>query len=118
MIDSFIIIPKNLSNYFSFFSDTFVTTQLCENDRLFLTRKTSIVRQLCNPLYRQTVKYLTSDVSRRILVTKVFTRMSPETKYDSQDLSEECMGIASIDIDKLEMRQLLVGWYKLFPANS
>ena len=28
---------------------------------------------------------------------------------------EECIGVAQINIDKLMMRQLLVGWYKLFP---
>ena len=47
-----------------------MTTQLCENDRRFLTRRTGIVRQLSNPNYSQTVKYLTSDVARRILVGK------------------------------------------------
>ena len=47
-----------------------MTTQLCENDRRFLTRRTGIVRQLSSPNYSQTVKYLTSDVARRILVGK------------------------------------------------
>ena len=73
------------------FTDTFVTTQLVEEDRCFLTRRSAIVRQLTNPLYRHTVKYLASEAH------------------------EECIGVAKINIDKLVMRQLMVGWYKLFP---
>lgn len=77
------------------------------------------MRQLTNPLYRQTVKYLASDVSRRGLVASVWARDPPEIKYDPTGMTlegEECMGVATIDIDKLAMRQLLVGWYKLFPC--
>ena len=32
-----------------------------------------------------------------------------------QHVVEECIGVAQINIDKLMMRQLTVGWYKLFP---
>jgi hypothetical protein len=88
-----------------------------EGERRFLTRRTGIVRQLTNPLYRQTVKYLTSDVSQRGIVATVWSRPPPEIKYDPNIMmeAEECIGSAIIDVDKLGMKQLLVGWFKLFP---
>lgn len=89
-----------------------------EEDRRFLTRRTGIVRQLSNPIYRQSIKYLASDVSRRSLVATVWSLPPAEIKYDSlghQIHVEECIGAAQINIDKLMTRQLLVGWYKLFP---
>ena len=102
------------------FSDTFVTTQLAEEDRQFLTRRTGVVRQLTNPIYRQSVKYLASDVSRRYLVATVWSIFPPEINYDGSiggngQKQEECIGLAQINIDKLMPRQLIVGWYKLFP---
>jgi hypothetical protein len=63
-------------------SDTYVTTQLMEEDRRFLTRRTGIIRQLTNPIYRQNIKYLASDVSRRCLVATVWSLPPPEIKYD------------------------------------
>ena len=62
--------------------DTYVTTQLMEEDRRFLTRRTGIIRQLTNPIYRQNIKYLASDVSRRCLVATVWSLPPPEIKYD------------------------------------
>ena len=89
-----------------------------EEDRRFLTRRTAIIRQLTNPIYRQSIKYLSSDVSRRCLVTTVWSLPPPEIKYDpigGHHVVEECIGVAQINIDKLMMRQLVVGWYKLLP---
>ena len=101
-----------------------MTTQLCENERRFLTRRTGIVRQISTPLYRQTVKYLTSDVARRVLVATMWSRVPPEAKYDPMNLvglvneGDERIGIANIDIDKLVMRQLIVGWYRESPHRT
>ena len=103
--------------------DTYVTTQLMEEDRRFLTRRTGVVRQLSSPIYRQSIKYLASDVSRRSLVASVWALPPPEIKYDPMGgggandggNGEECVGVAQINIDKLMLRQLMVGWYKLFP---
>ena len=53
-----------------------------EEDRRFLTRRTGIIRQLTNPIYRQNIKYLASDVSRRCLVATVWSLPPPEIKYD------------------------------------
>ena len=117
------IISPIVCTFLIYFSDTYVTTQLCENERRFLTRRTGIVRQISTPLYRQTVKYLTSDVARRVLVATMWSRVPPEAKYDPMNLvglvneGDERIGIANIDIDKLVMRQLIVGWYKLFPSG-
>ena len=53
------------------------------------------------------------------ILAAVWSRALPEAKYEPMMMeeNEECIGIANIDIDKLAMRQLLVGWYKLFPAK-
>lgn len=112
-----IVSARELPNAETGCPDTYVTTQLMEEDRRFLTRRTGIVRQLSNPIYRQTIKYLASDVSRRRLVATVWSLPPPEIKYDSggHHVVEECIGLAQINIDKLMTRQLLVGWYKLFP---
>ena len=123
LIDSWIdeqYLLKCCLNYYNCFFplDTFVTTQLVEEDRCFLTRRSGIIRPLTNPLYRHTVKYLASDVSRRILMASVWAQPPPEMKYDpslASEAHEECIGVAKINIDKLVMRQLMVGWYKLFP---
>ena len=104
------------------FPDTYVSTQLMEEDRRFLARRTGIVRHLANPIYRQSIKYLASDVARRSLVATVWSVPPPESTYenglvDGSGGGEDCIGVAQINIDKLMMRQLLVGWYKLFPPQ-
>ena len=78
-----------------------------------------MVRQLTNPIYRQTIKYLATDVPRRILVATVWSLPPSQIKYDPivghQVAAEVCIGSALINIDKLMLRQMVVGWYKLFP---
>ena len=89
-----------------------------EEDRRFLTQRTGVVRQLTSPIYRQTIKYLASDVARRCLVATMWSLPAPSGKCDPgvhHQVVEECIGVAQINIDKLMLRQLLVGWYKLFP---
>ena len=106
-------------NIIIFTSDTYVKTYLCEGDRRFLLRKTGVARFLPNagdPLYRQTVKYIATDIPRRTLIAMVTS--APRTKmYDFDPMVGSVLGVAEIDIDKLARKQLVAGWYKLFDAS-
>ena len=108
-----------LISFLYYLLDTYVKTFLCEGDRRFLLRKTGVARNLPNagdPLYRQTVKYLASDIPRRTLVAMVAT--APRQKmYEFDPMLGTTLGVAEIDIDKIVRKQLVAGWYRLFAAS-
>ena len=74
-----------------------------EEDRRFLTRRTGIIRQLTNPIYRQNIKYLASDVSRRCLVATVWSLPPPEIKYDPGNTPASGLKISGINWSRTEL---------------
>ena len=118
--------------------DTYVKTYLSEGIRRFLCRKTTISRQ--SMVYRQTVKYLSSDVPRRKLLAMLWviekknhpsfedyqlasvagggTMDVKDKAYWKENTEDECIGVVEVDIGKLINQQLVVGWYQLFNLNT
>lgn len=109
--------------------DTYVKTYLAEDDRRFLRKRTALARQPF--VYRQTVKYLSSDVPRRTLLVMVwaknnfsdFAHRNPgdfythEREHRGHHPSNNCLGAAEVNISKIIPKQMVVGWYKLFPPD-
>ena len=109
---------------------------MTEGDRRFLCKKTGTARQPF--VYRQTVKYLASDVPRRSLLVMLWISEKadhpPTPSFDDYKLasiagggaiefantatSENCLGLIEVEIEKLMSAQLVVGWYKLFTPKT
>jgi hypothetical protein len=59
-----------------------------------------------DPLYRQTVKYLASDIPRRTLIAMVAS--APRQKmYEFDPMVGSVIGVVEIDVDKLIRKQLV-----------
>ena len=117
--------------------DTYVKTYLTEENRRFLCKKTGIAKQPF--VYRQTVKYLSTDVARRTLLVMLLTlpkgSHSSAPSFEDYKLasvagggpveidnnhhgSESCLGVVEVDIEKISNQQLVVGWYRLFTPET
>ena len=117
--------------------DTYVKTYLTEENRRFLCKKTTIARQPF--VYRQAVKYLSTDVPRRNLLVMLWSlekggsRSSAPSfedyklaaiagggplEIDSRHGTENCLGVIEVDIEKILSQQLVVGWYRLFTPDT
>ena len=111
-------------------------TYLTEENRRFLCKKTGVAKQPFE--YRQTVKYLSSDVPRRtLLVMLVALQKSNHSsapsfedyklaanagggplEIDSKHSIENCLGVVEVEIGRMLDQQLVVGWYKMFTPET
>ena len=123
-------------NTLFFAVDTYVKTYLTEEKRRFLCKKTGIARQPF--VYRQTVKYLSTDVARRTLLVMLWASQKGShsstpsfedykmasvagggpVEIDNTYGTESCLGVVEVDIEKISNQQLVVGWYRLFTPET
>lgn len=93
------------------FSDTYIKTYLKDNDRSLQKRKTKVVSHSCNPVFRQTLKYSACDIFGRSLMVMLWER---QKGFDHN----QGLGVAELALDKLQLTQLTIGWYPLFPIQK
>ena len=62
-------------------------------------------------MYRQTLKYSACDVFGRTLMVMLWER---QKGFDHN----QGLGVAELALDKLQLTQLTVGWYPLFPIKK
>ncbi|XP_067120671.1 regulating synaptic membrane exocytosis protein 2-like isoform X1 [Centruroides vittatus] len=90
--------------------DTYVKTYLKDEDRQMQKRKTKVARHSTDPQYRQTLKYNASEVFGRTLLVMIWER---QKGFEHN----QALGATEIQLDKLELSKLTVGWYQLFPYS-
>lgn len=105
----FEIINKAL--LYLFVSDTYIKTYLKDNDRSLQKRKTKVVSHSANPVFHQTLKYSACDVFGRTLMVMLWER---QKRFDHN----QGLGVAELALDKLQLTQLTIGWYSLFPIQK
>ncbi|KAK6645635.1 hypothetical protein RUM43_001915 [Polyplax serrata] len=91
--------------------DTYIKTYLKDNDRSLQKRKTKVVSHSCNPVFRQTLKYSACDIFGRSLMVMLWER---QKGFDHN----QGLGVAELALDKLQLTQLTIGWYPLFPIQK
>ncbi|XP_076230361.1 regulating synaptic membrane exocytosis protein fife isoform X2 [Nomia melanderi] len=91
--------------------DTYVKTYLRDGDRWIQKRKTRVVRHKRNPEYRQTIKYNSCDALERNLLVMLW-----EKKQAFE--SNQGLGGAEVNLDRLPLTRLTVDWYPLFPIHT
>ncbi|KMY97180.1 regulating synaptic membrane exocytosis protein 1 isoform X1 [Drosophila simulans] len=91
--------------------DTYVKCYIKDGDRLRHKKKTRVVRHAAEPLYRQTIKYQSSDVFGRNIVIMVWQRC---VGFEHN----QGLGGTEVNLDKLSIGQPINGWYPLFPMHS
>lgn len=100
-------LPNNMNGHPP---DTYVKTYLKDEDRQMQKRKTKVSRHNTNPQYRQTLKYNASEVLGRILLVMIWEK---QKGFEHN----QAIGATEIQLDKLELSKLTVGWYRLFPYS-
>ncbi|XP_034941618.1 regulating synaptic membrane exocytosis protein 1 isoform X2 [Chelonus insularis] len=91
--------------------DTYVKTYLRDGERWLHKRKTRVIRHSRNPQYRQTLKYGSCDALGRNLLVMLW-----EKKQGFG--SNQGLGGAEVDLDRLPLTKLTVGWYSIFPIHT
>ncbi|GAB6029155.1 hypothetical protein CHUAL_004932 [Chamberlinius hualienensis] len=91
--------------------DTYVKTYLKDGERYIQKKKTRVVRHSLDPCYKQTLRYAASEVTHRLLLVMVWEK---QKGFDHN----HGVGVAHINPDQLELNQLLIGWYRLFPMGK
>ncbi|XP_017071137.1 regulating synaptic membrane exocytosis protein 2 isoform X2 [Drosophila eugracilis] len=91
--------------------DTYVKCYIKDGDRLRHKKKTRVVRHAAEPLYRQTIKYQSSDVFGRNIVIMVWQRC---VGFEHN----QGLGGTEVNLDKVSIGQPINGWYPLFPMHS
>ncbi|XP_043951095.1 regulating synaptic membrane exocytosis protein 2 isoform X3 [Drosophila biarmipes] len=91
--------------------DTYVKCYIKDGDRLRHKKKTRVVRHAAEPIYRQTIKYQSSDVFGRNIVIMVWQRC---VGFEHN----QGLGGTEVNLDKVSIGQPISGWYPLFPMHS
>lgn len=91
--------------------DTYVKTYLRDGERWLQKRKTRVMRRSKNPQYRQTIKYNSCDALGRNLLVMLW-----EKKQGFE--SNQGLGGAEVNLDRLPLTRLTVDWYPLFPIHT
>uniref|UniRef100_A0A1I8P2R3 Regulating synaptic membrane exocytosis protein 2 n=1 Tax=Stomoxys calcitrans TaxID=35570 RepID=A0A1I8P2R3_STOCA len=91
--------------------DTYVKCYIKDGDRLRHKKKTRVVRHSAEPIYKQTIKYQSSDVFGRNIVIMVWQRC---VGFEHN----QGLGGTEVNLDKINMGQHIGGWYPLFPMHS
>ncbi|KAL0270493.1 UNVERIFIED_CONTAM: hypothetical protein PYX00_007889 [Menopon gallinae] len=91
--------------------DTYIKTYLKDNDRWLQKRKTKVVAHSSEPTFKQTLRYSACDVFGRSLLVMLWERQKGFEHNQG-------LGGAELALDKLQLTQLTIGWYPLFPIQS
>ncbi|RUS73733.1 hypothetical protein EGW08_018513, partial [Elysia chlorotica] len=88
----------------------YVKVYLIEGKHCVEKQKTTIARRTLDPLYQQQL-FFTEPYHNRILQVTVWG------DYGRMD-KKVFMGVAQILLDDLDLSNIVIGWYKLFPTSS
>ncbi|XP_055909308.1 regulating synaptic membrane exocytosis protein 1 isoform X1 [Eupeodes corollae] len=91
--------------------DTYVKCYIKDGDRLRHKKKTRVIRHSAEPIYKQIIKYQSSDVFGRNIVIMVWQRC---VGFEHN----QGLGGTEVNLDKINLAQHIGGWYPLFPMHS
>ncbi|GAA6081112.1 regulating synaptic membrane exocytosis protein 2 isoform X1 [Tachysurus ichikawai] len=88
----------------------YVKVYLLDNGKCVNKKKTRLARKTLDPLYQQQLQFEESPEGKvlQIIVWGDYGRMDHKS----------FMGAAQILLDDLELTNMVIGWYKLFPPTS
>ncbi|XP_078508048.1 regulating synaptic membrane exocytosis protein 4 isoform X1 [Lissotriton helveticus] len=88
----------------------YIKVYLLENGVCIAKKKTKVARKSLDPLYNQVLAFTENPQGKvlQVMVWGNYGRM--ERKH--------FMGVARILLEELDLSNVVVGWYKLFPASS
>ncbi|XP_029469460.1 regulating synaptic membrane exocytosis protein 4 isoform X2 [Rhinatrema bivittatum] len=88
----------------------YIKLYLLENGVCIAKKKTKVARKSLDPLYNQVLVFTESPQGKvlQVMVWGNYGRM--ERKH--------FMGVARILLEELDLSNLVIGWYKLFPTSS
>uniref|UniRef100_A0A8C5M8T3 Regulating synaptic membrane exocytosis 2 n=1 Tax=Leptobrachium leishanense TaxID=445787 RepID=A0A8C5M8T3_9ANUR len=88
----------------------YVKVYLIENGACIAKKKTKVARKTLEPLYQQLLSFEESPQGKvlQIIVWGDYGRMDHKS----------FMGVAQILLDDLELSNMVIGWFKLFPISS
>ncbi|XP_063307222.1 regulating synaptic membrane exocytosis protein 2 isoform X2 [Pelobates fuscus] len=88
----------------------YVKVYLIENGTCIAKKKTKVARKTLEPLYQQLLSFEESPQGKvlQIIVWGDYGRMDHKS----------FMGVAQILLDELELSNMVIGWFKLFPISS
>ncbi|XP_041868377.1 regulating synaptic membrane exocytosis protein 2 isoform X3 [Melanotaenia boesemani] len=88
----------------------YVKVYLMDNGKCILKRRTRLARKTLDPLYQQQLQFEENPEGKvlQIIVWGDYGRMDHKS----------FMGAAQILLDDLDLSNMVIGWFKLFPATS
>ncbi|XP_038665951.1 regulating synaptic membrane exocytosis protein 2 isoform X34 [Scyliorhinus canicula] len=88
----------------------YVKVYLLENGICIAKKKTKVARKTLDPLYQQQLPFEDSPQGKvlQIIVWGDYGRMDHKS----------FMGVAQILLEELDLSNMVIGWYKLFPTSS
>ncbi|XP_040288491.1 regulating synaptic membrane exocytosis protein 2 isoform X7 [Bufo bufo] len=88
----------------------YVKVYLLENGVCIAKKKTKVARKTLEPLYQQLLSFEDSPQGKvlQIIVWGDYGRMDHKS----------FMGVAQILLDELDLSNMVIGWFKLFPPSS
>ncbi|XP_059527960.1 regulating synaptic membrane exocytosis protein 2 isoform X34 [Myotis daubentonii] len=88
----------------------YVKVYLLDNGVCVAKKKTKVARKTLEPLYQQLLSFEESPQGKvlQIIVWGDYGRMDHKS----------FMGVAQILLDELELSNMVIGWFKLFPTSS
>ncbi|MED6244359.1 hypothetical protein ATANTOWER_006353, partial [Ataeniobius toweri] len=88
----------------------YVKVYLMDNGKCVLKRRTRLARKTLDPLYQQQLQFEDNPEGKvlQIIVWGDYGRMDHKS----------FMGAAQILLDDLDLSNMVIGWFKLFPATS
>ncbi|XP_074919259.1 regulating synaptic membrane exocytosis protein 2 isoform X4 [Chelonoidis abingdonii] len=88
----------------------YVKVYLLENGACIAKKKTKVARKTLEPLYQQLLSFEDSPQGKvlQIIVWGDYGRMDHKS----------FMGVAQILLDELDLSNMVIGWFKLFPPSS
>nr|XP_032817746.1 regulating synaptic membrane exocytosis protein 1-like isoform X2 [Petromyzon marinus] len=88
----------------------YVKVYLLENGAVIAKKKTKIARKTLDPLYQQPLVFEQSPSGKvlQVIVWGDYGRMDHKS----------FMGAARIVLEELDLSNMVIGWYKLFPTSS
>nr|XP_057903376.1 regulating synaptic membrane exocytosis protein 2-like isoform X1 [Doryrhamphus excisus]XP_057903377.1 regulating synaptic membrane exocytosis protein 2-like isoform X1 [Doryrhamphus excisus]XP_057903378.1 regulating synaptic membrane exocytosis protein 2-like isoform X1 [Doryrhamphus excisus]XP_057903379.1 regulating synaptic membrane exocytosis protein 2-like isoform X1 [Doryrhamphus excisus] len=88
----------------------YVKVYLMDNGKCLLKRRTRLARKTLEPLYQQQLQFEENPEGKvlQIIVWGDYGRMDHKS----------FMGAAQVLLDDLDLSNMVIGWFKLFPATS
>ena len=105
---------------------------ICNDDRVFDTRKTRTMRQTCHPEFHQTLLLNTCNDKNATIVIEIRLKdgistgksicnslaLSPphSTNHISLEQDPLTLGFVHIALNRLTLKTLTISWYRLIPS--